>query len=81
MIDDKCKNCEELVIPYFSIWNKPNPKVSKDDMYGTCHCNVDMIDRRARGYCGRCHPDKCRGSGHHYYFDYNTPNNDIKFID
>lgn len=77
MIDDKCKNCKELIISYFSIWTKPNPKLSEDDKCGTCNCNVDAINRLATGYSGWCHPDKCRGSGHRYYFDYSTPNNDI----
>lgn len=81
MIDDKCKNCKELVIPYLTMWNKPNPKLSKEDVDGTCRCNVDAVNRLGRGYYGWCRPDLCRGSGHHYYFDYNTPNNDIKFID
>lgn len=81
MIEDKCKNCMALVIPHFSIWNTPNRKLPKDDKDGTCRCNVDAIDRLGRGYYGWCHPDKCRGAEHHYYFDYNTPNRDIKFID
>lgn len=65
MIDDKCKNCKELVIPYLL------------SGCGTCRCNVDAKDRYGIGYCGWCHPDLCRGSDHHYYFDYSTP----KFID
>ena len=81
MIDDKCKNCKELVIPYLSGGVKSNSKLPKEYVYGTCLCNVDAINRVGRGYYGWCHPDICRGSCHHYYFDYNTPNNDIKFID
>jgi len=81
MIDEKCKNCKELVIPHFGFFNTHNRKLPEEDITGTCRCNVDAEDREDRGYCGWCHPDECRGAGHKYYFDYNAPNNGITFID
>lgn len=81
MIDEKCKNCEELVIPYFSLWNKSNYKVYEEYMIGTCRCNVDAVNRKGDGYYGWCHPSECHGPRHRYYFDYTTLNRSIKFID
>lgn len=36
MIDEKCKNCPELVIPYFGLFSKPQSKLSDDLKEGTC---------------------------------------------
>lgn len=78
MIDEKCKNCPELVIPYFGInRTTPNRELPEELKMGTCKCNMDLLDRKDEGYCGYCHPNECNGAGHTYYFDYN---NDIKFI-
>ena len=77
MIDEKCKNCPELVIPYFGFHGKPNRELPKELKIGTCKCNIDLSDRKDEGYYGYCHPNECNGAGHKYYFDYN---NDIKFI-
>ena len=81
MIEEKCKNCPELVIPYFVIGRTPNSQLPEELKIGTCKCNMDLVDRRARGYYGFCHPDECKGPGHRYYFNYDMPNRDIKFID
>lgn len=81
MIDEKCKHCPELVIPYFSGFSKPQSKLPEDLKVGTCGCNVDAFDRLDRGYYGWCHQDLCKGPKHHYIFDYNTPNREIIFID
>ena len=81
MIDEKCKHCSALVIPYFGISNKPQSKLPEDLKEGTCRCNVDAFDRLGRGYYGWCHPDLCKGPEHKYIFDHNTSNRDIIFID
>ena len=81
MIHNKCKNCSALVVPYFSIWNKPNPKLPDQDKEGTCKCNVDSLNRNGEGYYGWCHPDECMGPEHKYYFDHTqTGHPQIKFI-
>lgn len=81
MIDEKCKHCSALIIPYFGIFYKPQSKLPYDSKVGTCRCNVDVFDRLDEGYYGECHPDLCKGPEHRYIFDYNTPNRDIIFID
>lgn len=81
MIYKKCKNCPALVIPYSLRGRTPNSKLSDEMKTGTCKCNVDLFDRRAEGYCGWCHPDKCKGPEHHYYFTGLIGSEHIKFID
>jgi len=81
MINEKCKNCPELVIPYFGVYRKPNPELPEELKIGTCKCNMDAFNRKGEGYYGFCHPDECKGPGHRYYFNYDMPNRDIKFID
>lgn len=51
MIDEKCKDCHELVIPYFSIFKRPNYRLSDELKTGTCKCNIDSYNRQSSGYC------------------------------
>ena len=81
MIDEKCKHCSELVIPYFGLFSKSQLKLPDDLKEGTCKCNMDLLNRMKEGYYGWCHPDLCKGPEHRYTFNYNTPNRDIIFID
>ena len=81
MIDEKCKNCPELVIPYYNVYRKPNHKLPDELKTGTCKCNVSSIDRPGRGYYGDCSPSDCKGPGHHYYFTGHVGPEYIKFID
>ncbi len=81
MIHEKCKNCSELVIPYFGFHRKPNRELSEKLKMGTCKCNVDEFDKKGEGYYGYCHPDECKGPGHRYYLNYDMLNGCIKFID
>lgn len=83
MINEKCKNCPELVIPYSVLFAKPNPSMPEEYKIGTCRCNVDSLNRKNRGYCGWCHSDECHGKGHRYYFEHikKYPYMEIKFID
>ena len=80
MIDEKCKDCHELVIPYFSIFKRPNHRLSDELKTGTCKCNIDSYNRQSSGYCGWYHPDKCKGPGHRYYFEGHVTSENIKFI-
>ena len=80
MIDEKCKTCPELVVPYFALFAKPQPKLPDELKEGTCRCNMDLINRMKEGYYGWCHPDLCKGTGHPYYFVGHGKNRDIVFI-
>lgn len=81
MIDEKCKHCSALIIPYFGIFNNPQSKLSDDLKEGTCKCNMDLRNRMKEGYYGWCHPDLCNGPEHKYIFDHNMANRKIIFID
>lgn len=79
MIDEKCKHCPELVVPYFGLYDRPQPRLPEELKDGTCRCNQDLFNRMKEGYYGWCHPDLCKGPGHPYRFVYNGGNVDIVF--
>ena len=79
MIDEKCKTCTELVVPYFGLCDRPQRKLPEELKVGTCKCNMDLTNRMGEGYYGWCHPELCKGPGHPYYFVYHGKNLDIVF--
>lgn len=61
-IDDVCKSCKYLVVPWIAWHDKLNRPTHA--AYGTCPLNMR---RPGRGFYGKCEPGLCN-SGLKYYY-------------